>query len=48
MVEAGDVPDGPVAWRIERDPGDGPRWSLEVWLHLDADVVRSFPRPPEP
>lgn len=48
MVDAGDIPDAPVAWRIERS-GDGARWSLEVWLHVEASVLRGLPRPsPEP
>lgn len=47
MVDRGDIPDAPVAWHVER-VGDGPRWSLEVWLREDADVLRSYPRPPDP
>lgn len=49
MVEPGDIPDAPTAWRIERDEERGARWSLEVWLRDSPDALRSYPHlPSEP
>lgn len=48
MTEAGAIPDAPTPWRIERDEASGARWSLEVWLRVSPEILRSYPPAPPP